>query len=259
MAVALVTGGTSGIGAEFARQLAQRGYDLVLVARDGARLDSTAKELAVLGCDVETMRADLADREAVDRVAARLEDPARPIDILVNNAGFGVHVPLTSGRLDELDLAFDVMCRAVLVLSGAASRGMRDREAGTIINVSSTAGLLAMGAYSAIKAWVTSFSESLSVELRGSGVTVTAVLPGWVRTEFHQRAAIRTSSIPDALWLEPERLVAACLRDADRGKVISIPTLRYRVLVGLLRHAPKGAVRRVSGAISSSRKKPVEA
>lgn len=259
MAVALVTGGTSGIGAEFARQLAQRGYDLVLVARDEARLESSAETLRALGGAVEILPADLSDRDAVARVATRLEDPSRPIDVLVNNAGFGMHIPLTSTELDQLDLGFDVMCRAVLVLSGAAARGMRDRGEGRIINVSSIAGLLTMGAYSAIKAWVTSFSEGLSVELRGTGVGVTAVLPGWVRTEFHQRAAIKTSSIPNSLWLSPEQLVAASLSDVDRGKVISIPTVRYRVLVGLLRHAPKGAVRRVSGAISSSRKKPVEA
>lgn len=259
MVVALVTGGTSGIGAEFARQLAHRGYDLVLVARDEARLASTADDLRGLGVGVELFPADLSQRADVDRVAARLEDPARPIDFLVNNAGFGMHIPLTSHDVEGLDLGFEVMCRAVLVLSAAAARSMRDRGEGRIVNVSSTAGLLAMGAYSAIKAWVTSFSEGLAVELKGTGVTVTAVLPGWVRTEFHQRAAIRTSSIPNSLWLDAEQLVTACLRDVDRGKVISIPTIRYKVLVGLLRHAPKSAVRGVSAAISSGRKKPVEA
>lgn len=259
MAVALVTGGTSGIGAEFARQLAHQGYDLVLVARDEVRLDSMANELRRLGRQVEVLPADLSDRADVDRVAERLEDPARPIDLLANNAGFGIHVPLTTTDVSDLDRGFEVMCRTVLVLSGAAARGMRERGSGRIVNVSSIAGLLAMGAYSAIKAWVTSFSEGLAVELQGTGVTVTALLPGWVRTEFHERAAIRTSSIPNSLWLDAEQLVAACLRDVDRGKVISIPTVRYRVLVGLLRHAPKGAVRAVSGKISSSRKKSVEA
>ncbi|MCU1526303.1 MAG: short-chain dehydrogenase [Frondihabitans sp.] len=257
MAVALVTGGTSGIGAEFARQLVHRGYDLVLVARDEARLDSTAGELRALGRRVEVLAADLSDRDDVDRVSMRLEDSSRPIDLLVNNAGFGMHVPLTSPDLAAHDRGFEVMCRAVLVLSAAAARGMRDRGNGRIVNVSSIAGLLTMGTYSAIKAWVTSFSEGLSVELRGTGVTVTALLPGWVRTEFHERAGIRASSIPNSLWLSPEQLVAACLRDVDRGKVISIPTIRYRVLVGLLRHAPKSAVRSVSARISSSRKTPV--
>lgn len=212
-----------------------------------------ALELGRLGRSVETFPADLSSRDDVDRVAARLEDSSRPIDLLVNNAGFGMHVPLTTPDVAAHDRGFEVMCRTVLVLSGAAARGMRDRGHGRIVNVSSIAGMLAMGAYSAIKAWVTSYSEGLAVELRGTGVGVTALLPGWVRTEFHQRAAIGTSKIPNALWLDTEQLVTACLRDVDRGKVISIPTVRYKVLVGLLRHAPKGAVRSVSAAISSSR------
>ena len=258
MAVALVTGGTSGIGAEFARQLATRGWDIVLVARDLTRLDRTAAVLRGLGRDVEVLPADLGDRADVDRVAARLADPDRPIDLLVNNAGFGMHIPLTSTDVAAHDLGFDVMCRAVLVLSGAAARSMRERGRGRIVNVSSTAGFLAMGSYSAIKAWVTSYSEGLSVELKGTGVGVTALLPGWVRTEFHQRAGIKSSSIPNAMWLSAEQLVLACLHDVDKGKVISMPTLRYKVLIGLVRHAPKGVVRAVSAAISSSRRKPVE-
>jgi short-subunit dehydrogenase len=149
------------------------------------------------------------------------------------------------------------MCRAVLVLSGAAARGMLPRGSGKIVNVSSTAGFVTMGSYSALKAWVTSFTEGLSVELRGTGIGVTALCPGWVHTEFHERAGIKASSIPNFLWLDAEYLVTACLRDVDRGKVISIPSLRYRILIWLARHAPKSAIRAVSGSISSSRKKPV--
>jgi short-subunit dehydrogenase len=256
MAVALVTGGTSGIGAEFARQLAIRGYDLVLVARDVVRLDDSATEFRALGAQVEILPADLADRSDVDAVAARLEDASRPIDLLVNNAGFGIHVPLTSKDVSEHDRGFDVMCRALLVLSGAAARGMRDRGHGRIVNISSVAGMLSMGSYSTVKSWVTTFTESLSVELRGTGVTATAVLPGWVRTEFHQRAGIRSSSIPNSLWLSAEQLVSSALRDVEKGKVLSIPTVRYQALVWMLRHAPAGAVRSVSSAISSSRKTP---
>ena len=253
MATALVTGGTSGIGAEFARQLAVRGWDLVLVARDVARLGATADALRGEGIDVELLPADLADRAAVDTVATRLVDRSRPVDLLVNNAGFGVHHDLTDPDVSVHDVAFDVMCRATLVLSGAAARGMRERGRGHVLNVSSTAGYLTMGSYSTIKAWVTSYSQGLAVELRGTGVGVTALLPGWVRTEFHERAGIRSSSIPNALWLSSEHLVTAALADMDAGKVISMPTLRYKVLLGLLRHAPLSAVRRVSGAIRSSR------
>ena len=257
MGVALVTGGTSGIGAAFARLLAARGYDLVLVARSIDRLDEMAAELRASGRTVEVLPADLADRNAVARVVERLSDPARPIDLLVNNAGFGIHASLLDTDVSEFDRGFEVMCRTVFVLSGAAARGMVHRGSGRILNVSSTAGFLTMGSYSSIKAWVTSYTESLAVELRGTGVGVTALCPGWVRTEFHDRAGIRSSSIPNFMWLDAEQLVSAALRDVDRGTVISIPTLRYRALIGLARLAPKSAIRSVSGAISSSRRKPV--
>lgn len=253
MATALITGGTSGIGAAFARALAARGWDLILVARDGDRLESTAAGLARAGRRVETVRADLSVREDVARVAARLEAADEPVSLLVNNAGFGIHTPLTSAETTEHDRGFEVMCRAVLVLSGAAARAMRTRRAGTIINVSSTAGFITMGSYSAIKAWVTAFTEGLAVELRGTGVQVTALCPGWVRTEFHQRAGIRASSIPGPLWLDADDLVAACLRDVARHRVISIPTLRYRSLIWVLRHLPRSAVRGISAKISSGR------
>lgn len=257
MGVALVTGGTSGIGAAFARLLAARGYDLVLVARSIDRLDEMAAELRDSGRTVEVLPADLADRNAVARVVERLSDPTRPIDLLVNNAGFGIHASLLDTDVSEFDRGFEVMCRTVFVLSGAAARGMVHRGSGRIVNVSSTAGFLTMGSYSSIKAWVTSYTESLAVELRGTGVSVTALCPGWVRTEFHDRAGIRSSSIPNFMWLDAEQLVSAALRDVDRGTVISIPTLRYRALIGLARLAPKSAIRSVSGAISSSRRKPV--
>jgi hypothetical protein len=215
-----------------------------------------AAELESTGRSIEILPADLSDRKAVARVAERLEDAKRPIDILVNNAGFGIHTALTDPDVSAHDEGFEVMVRTVLVLSGAAARGMMARGAGKIINVSSTAGFMTMGSYSAIKAWVTSYTEGLAVELKGTGVTATALLPGWVRTNFHDAAGIKKSSIPNAMWLEPEPLVRAALRDADRGKVISIPTIRYRILFWLVRHAPKSAVRSISGAISSDRRKP---
>jgi short-subunit dehydrogenase len=263
MVVAFVTGGTSGIGAAFARQLAAEGYDLVLVARDVARLDSMATELRATGRTVETIAADLGDRDAVARVAARLEDPTRPIDLMVNNAGFGMHSTVLDPDVSQHDRAFEVMVRSVLVLSGAAARGMLARgtsdgtglTTGNIVNVSSTAGFITTGNYSAIKAWVTTFSEGLANELKGTGIQVTVLCPGWVRTEFHERAGIRASSIPNLMWLDAEQLVAACLRDVKRGKMISIPTVRYRVLIWMARHAPRSAIRSFSSAISSSRRK----
>lgn len=255
MATALITGGTSGIGAEFARQLAVAGFDLVLVARNEARLSSTSTRLhAEFGISIETMSADLADRDDVMRVAARLEDSTRPIDIFVNNAGFGVHAQLTDpAAVTVHEHAFDVMCRAVLILGGAAGHAMRSRGSGSILNVASIAGLVTMGSYSAIKAWVASYSQGLSVELRNTGVTVTALMPGWVVTEFHERAGIRTSSIPDAMWIDVGTLVRGALRDAARGKVISIPTVRYRLIGWFARHLPQSTIRWISAKISSSR------
>ncbi|MEU5314125.1 SDR family oxidoreductase [Streptomyces sp. NPDC021562] len=252
--VALVTGATSGIGAVFARALADRGWDLILVARDRERLGRVAAQLESRGSAVEVLPADLAERADVARVAARLEDPARPVDMLVNNAGFGVRAPMTSTDTAPHDRAIEVMGRTALVLAGAAGRAMRDRGHGAVVNVSSTAGFVTMGSYSAVKAFVTSLSEGLANELHGTGVTVTALCPGWVRTEFHTRAGIRSSSIPDFLWLDARRVVETTLRDVRRGRVISVPSLRYRLLVWFTRHLPRRAVRWISRRISSGRK-----
>lgn len=252
---ALVTGGTSGIGAAFSRALAARGSDLVIVARDTVRLEEVAQAIRSRhGVAVETISADLADRDKVLRVAARLAEADRPIDLLVNNAGFAVRASLTDMDTTAHEVAMDVMCRAVLILAGAAGRTMRGRGRGQIINVSSTSGYVTMGSYSAIKAWVTAYSEGLSIELAGTGVLVTTLCPGWVRTAFHERARIATTSIPDQLWLDADEVVAECLRDVDRGKALSIPTRRYRVLIWGARHAPRPVIRRVSARLSSSRR-----
>lgn len=255
MLSALVTGGTSGIGAAFANALARDGYSLVLVARDQTRLDASAQRLrADHGVQVETISADLADRAQVAIVAERLEDPTRPIDLLVNNAGFGIHTPLTSVDTEPHEHAIDVMVRAVLVLGGTAARAMRARNHGTIINVSSVAGYISMGSYSAVKAWVTAYSESLAVELAGTGVQITALTPGWVRTEFHERAGIGTSRIPGSLWADADTVARVALRDAHRGKVLSTPTLRFRAIVWTVRHLPRSTVRWASARIASGRR-----
>lgn len=254
MATALVTGGTAGIGAAFARALADRGENLVLVARDSERLAATAAELTErYAVSVETLTADLGVRDDVQRVVARLSDPSAPVDRLVNNAGFGMRSRLTAEDLSEHEQGIDLMIRAVLLLSGAAGRAMRARGAGSIINVSSTAGYFTLGNYSAIKAWVTTYTEALAIELARSDVRVTALLPGWVRTEFHARAEIRVSQIPEPLWLDADELVAECLRDNDRGQVISIPSKRYRAMMFPMRHLPRSVIRTISRRISSGR------
>ena len=254
MATALVTGGTSGIGAAFARALAARGDDLVLVARNAGRLEGVAAELRQRhGVAVETLAADLADRADLARVAARLADASRPVDLLVNNAGFGIRARLTAEDLSPFEHGLDVMVHAVMVLAGTAARTMRERGHGAIVDVGSTSGYVTMGGYSALKAFVNVYTESLANELRGTGVTVTLLAPGWVRTEFHERAEIGTGKIPGFLWLEADRLVTECLRDVAAGKVISIPSRRYRLLTFAARHAPRPLVRRASALLSSGR------
>ena len=255
VATALVTGGTSGIGAAFVRALAARGDDVVIVARDTARMEATAAELSAKhGVRVEALTAALAKKADVDRVAARLESQDAPIELLINNAGFGLHSTLLDADYSEHERALDVMGLAVLVLGGAAGRAMKARGHGRIINVSSISAFIAQGGYSPVKAYSKVYSEGLANELHGSGVTVTALCPGWVATEFHERAGIKGSSIPGPLWLDADRVVAACLADADRGRVVSVPSRRFRVIAGALRHAPRPFVRWVSGKLSAARR-----
>jgi short-subunit dehydrogenase len=254
MATALITGGTAGIGAAFARALAARGDDLVLVARNADRLSEMATELKErYAVNVETVVADLAIRADVAGIAERLTSFEQPIDMLINNAGFGVRAKLTDADTTRHEQAIEVMIRAVLMLGAAAGRTMRQRGSGTIINVSSTAGFVAMGSYSAIKAWVTTYTESLANELHGSGVRVTALCPGYVRTEFHERAGINMGSLPELMWLDADRLVADCLNDAAAGKVVSIPSKRYKAMITICEHLPHRAVRAISRRLTSGR------
>lgn len=254
MMTALITGGTSGIGSAFAEALARRGFSLVLVARGAERLESTASRLsAEYAVEVETLEADLSVADDVARVAERIEDPRAPIDMLVNNAGFSVKRTYQAEGLDLHHRGIDVMAKAVLDLSSAAARAMTARGEGWILNVSSTSGEVTMGPYSALKAWCTTYTESLAVELEGTGVRVMALLPGWVRTEFHARAGISGSSIPDFLWLQADDLVEEALKDLARGRVVSIPTLRYKAIMLGAKLAPRAVVRKCSGMLMGSR------
>lgn len=246
MGTALVTGASAGLGLEFAWQLATARHDLVLVARDEERLRRLAAQLeAAAGVHAEVLPADLADREQVERVAERLRQQERPVGLLVNNAGLGLNQRFVGGDLAREEAALDVMVRAVLVLSHAAAGSMVERGRGAIVNVASVAALLASGTYSAHKAWVRSFTEGLAVELKGTGVTATALCPGFTRTEFHERGRIDMSAYPDLAWLNAEDVVAAALADVRRGVVISTPSLRYRAVSAAARIAPRSAIRAV--------------
>lgn len=242
--VALVTGATAGIGHEFAVQLAARGHDLVLVARDTERLAQVAADLKQrYAAESEILPADLSDRRALQTVADRLRDGARPVDVLVNNAGFSVKGGFLTHDLAQEEQMFDVLVRAVLVLSHAAARAMKERGRGTIVNVSSVAGFIASGTYSAAKSYVTVFSEGLSSELAGTGVRVTALCPGFTHTEFHQRAGLDMGEGPSFMWLDADRLVRDCLDDVAKGRVVSVPGAQYKAIVALLRLAPRSLVR----------------
>lgn len=257
MSRALITGGTSGIGAAFSKAFAKRGMDLVIVARDAERLASFAESIeSHYGVSVETVVADLVHREDQQRVADRLaEDTAEhpAIDVLVNNAGFSVRSDILGKDISLHDAGFEVMIRAVFFLSNAAGRAMAARGKGWIINVNSVSGHLPQNNYSAIKAWALNYTEALSVRLAGSGVHVASLEPGWVRTEFHKRAGISGSSIPDFLWLRPEYLVDECLKDVARGKTISIPSGRFKLLAFLARVAPRSILHRVSAWFTARR------
>lgn len=245
MGTALVTGASSGLGLEFAWQLATAKHDVVLVARDVDRLERLAGQLrAAAGVRAEVLPADLADREQVETVAERLRATEHPVGLLVNNAGFATGDILGSD-LAAQERGLEVMVRTVLVLSHAAAHAMVERGRGAILNVSSFAALTAFGTYSAHKVWVKTFTEGLANELEGTGVTATALCPGLVRTEFHERAGVERD-FPEAAWLSADAVVAQALADVRRGSVLSTPSLRYAAAGELIRLLPRVAVRKLS-------------
>ncbi|MGW1216592.1 SDR family NAD(P)-dependent oxidoreductase [Streptomyces sp. NPDC002499] len=240
MTTALITGSTAGIGAAFARRLAADGHNLVLVARDTERLGQQATELHDRhGIEATVLTADLATDAGIEAVAARLSDRKNPVDLLINNAGFG-----NKGRYLEVPMADElrmlkVHCEAVLRLTSAATEAMRERGRGGVVNVASVAAFVPRGTYGASKAWVVQFTQGAAKDLAGSGVRLMALAPGFVRTEFHERAGMGTDNIPGWMWLDADKLVAAALQDLARGKSLSIPDPRYKVLMGLAKITPQ--------------------
>jgi len=251
MTTALVTGATAGLGAAFARALAAERRNLVLVARDADRLAATAKELIEkYSVEVETLPADLATDDGCALVEARLADAERPVELLVNNAGIGLRSGFVENPIEDEERMLRLNVRAVMRLTHAAARGMVERGHGDVLNVSSVAGFgpTAPGStYSATKAWVITFSESVHLTLKKHGVRVIALCPGFVRTEFHQRAEIPTADIPNALWLDADTVVREALVDLRRGRPTSVPSVRYKVLGGIVRYAPRPIFLRIIG------------
>lgn len=237
---ALITGASSGLGAEYARHYASVGHRVVLVARDTVRLSALAQELSeTFGVEAEVLAADLHIAKDRNRVAERLRSVADPVRVLVNNAGYGIAGDLDSSDPQEESDHLTIHVTAPLELTKAALPGMLERGEGRIIMVSSVAGYLARGTYSAHKAWGLTFARSANETYRRRGVHVSAVAPGFTRTEFHQRMAMETAGIPGALWLSAPRVVLESVRAVEKGRAVVIPSSRYKILVAVAALLPK--------------------
>lgn len=243
MPTALVTGASRGLGAVYARELAERGYSVVLVARDAARLAEVAESVGrATGAIVETLPADLTDPAGLVAVERRITDRDLPIDVLVNNAGVETDAVFTEAPVEVLAGEIDLNVTALMRLTRAAVPAMTARGHGGVLNIASVAGYLPSGgnAYGASKSWVLAFSDTVAASLHGTGVTVTAVAAGRIRTDDAPQGP---------LWLDPRDVVRRSLDDLARGRTLSAPGWVYRALVGYL-EAPRTALRlaaRVAG------------
>lgn len=223
------------------------------MARSAERLEKCAQNFREQGTECEIIQADLATEEGIESVSQRLAATDRPIEVLVNNAGYGLHHSLATTDTRPLADAIDVMATATVRVGAAGGHAMAQRGHGVIINTSSVSALVPMGLYSGIKALVRQWSRSLAIELAPQGVQVMTFMPGWVRTELHSRSGIRTSNLPNFVWLSAERVAGECLRDIDRGKTYSVPSKRFKVIAALAEHAPRPAVEAVTSRINKGR------
>lgn len=241
---ALVTGATVGIGESFTRLLASKGYNIALVARDEVRLHERAAGLREkYGIQTFVLSADLATKSGVKSVEKYIQ--SYEIEVLINNAGFGINKAFTASNLgDEQDL-LNVLVRTPMRLMHVILPGMKERKSGTIINVSSVAGFIAGGTYSAAKSYLTVLSESLNTELKGTGVIVSALCPGFTRTEFHQRGRMKMKGLPSFMWLNADKLVAQSWKDAQAHQPVSVPGWQYKLLVAIISIAPRSFVRQI--------------
>ena len=241
---ALVTGATAGIGESFSRLLAAQDFNLVLTARDLPRLNERAAALeANFKIETKVIAADLA----TDAGCKTLEDfiDSNEIEVLINNAGFGINKSFLLSDIVAEQQMFDVLVRTPMRLMHAVLPKMKERNSGTVINVSSVAAWIAGGTYSASKSYLTVLSESLHAELAGTNVKVSALAPGFTRTEFHQRGRMKMNGLPDFMWLNADDLVAKSWSDAQKGAALSIPGWRYALLSSFLRFGPRPLIRKL--------------
>lgn len=249
--VALITGASSGIGDTFARKLAERGYDLVLVARRKERLEEAARALeSSHSTRAEILPADLTRDEELRAVEERIA--ASPdLELLVNNAGFGVAGRFFSLPLEGQDQMHRLHVLAPMRLTHAALKGMVARRRGAVVNVSSVSGFgqnPGSVSYSATKTWMNSFTEGLYLELQsaGSPVRVQALCPGFTLSEFHDTMHFDRKQIPRWMWMSAEDVVETSLRALDSNQLFVIPGWRYRLLVAIMRGFPRSLYHRLS-------------
>ena len=241
---ALVTGATAGIGESFTRLLASEGFNMVLVARDEARLHERAQGLKdAHGADSVVIVADLATESGCAKVEEFISN--NEIEVLINNAGFGINKAFTMSDLAKEEEVLKVLVRTPMRLMHIALPAMKARNSGVVINVSSVAGFIAGGAYSAAKSYLTVLSESMHTELSATNIKVSSLCPGFTRTEFHQRGRMKMAGLPEFMWLNSDELVAAAWKDALAGKAVSIPGWQYKLLVGIISVVPRSIVRRL--------------
>jgi uncharacterized protein len=241
---ALVTGATAGIGESFTRLLAENNYNIVLVARDLPRMQDRARDLeAKYKVSTHVIQADLATDAGCAVVEQYIAN--NQIDVLINNAGFGINKAFTMSALDAEQQMMDVLVRTPMRLMHVALPGMKERNRGVIINVSSVAGFIAGGTYSASKSYLTVLSESLHTELASTNVKISALCPGFTRTEFHQRGRMSMKGLPNFMWLNSDELVAKAWSDALKGEPVSIPGWQYKLLVFVVQTLPRSVVRKV--------------
>lgn len=239
MKLAVITGPTSGIGLAYAQELAKEGYELFLVGRNESKLKQLQLEL---NAKSEIFVADLCVQDEILRVGSHLKG-LNQIDLLVNNAGFGSSLPFSQNSLAEEIEQMEILMKAVMVLTHAALPKMIKQNSGIILNISSVAAWVPTGTYAAAKSWVTSFTESISAELKGTKVQVTAVAPGFTKTKFFDRSQMKDADVPNWLWLTPEQVAKESLKDARSGQLISIPGAQYKAMSTVTRSLPRPLVR----------------
>ena len=251
---ALVTGATAGIGESFTRLLAENNYNIVLVARDLPRMQERARELeAKFRVETHIIQADLSTDAGCSVVEQYIAN--NQIDVLINNAGFGLNKAFTMSSLEAEQQMFDVLIRTPMRLMHVALPLMQQRDKGVVINVSSVAGFIAGGTYSAAKSYLTVLSESLHTELAGTNVKISALCPGFTRTEFHQRGRMSMKGLPRFMWLDSDSLVAKAWSDALKGEAVSIPGWQYQLLVFVIHSLPRSIIRKVGMNVRKKQRK----